>query len=120
MQTKVTDEMITRYLCGQATPEEESTVLDYLSESDEHIDDLLAMTAASQLVDSKAKTPLKRTNIIRISLAVAASIALVVCITAPFWRSEQTTPSNFTATKHTLHTEEAPHYASCDTINDEI
>ena len=46
MQTNVTDEMIARYLSGVASPDEEAAVLDYMSENDDRLDDLLAMTAA--------------------------------------------------------------------------
>ena len=46
MQTNVTDEMIARYLSGVASPDEEAAVLDYMSENDDRLDNLLAMTAA--------------------------------------------------------------------------
>ena len=55
MQVKVTDEMIARYLSGKATPEEESAVLDYLSENDERFEDLLAMSAAIELNSTESK-----------------------------------------------------------------
>lgn len=116
MGKNVSDELLTRWLCGQTTPEEEAQVLDYLSESDEHIDDLRAIVSATQLTETPAIRQEKRKNLLGISLAFAASIALIICFTLPFWRSES--PSQM-ATEHTLHTEEAPLYATCDTINDE-
>ena len=55
MQDKVTDEMIARYLSGKATPEEESAVLDYMSENDGNLDDLLTITAAVEQFGLKDK-----------------------------------------------------------------
>ena len=55
MGIHVTDEMVARYLSGEATPEEESAVLDYMSENDEHIEDLLAMTAAVEICSIKGE-----------------------------------------------------------------
>ena len=42
----ISDEVLARYLSGKATAEEETAVLDYLSENDERVEDLLAMSAA--------------------------------------------------------------------------
>lgn len=123
MKKNISDESLTRWLSGQASPEEETEVLDYLSESDEHIDDLIMMVAATQVgydmqhPRKKVYTSSKK-NIIKISLSIAASIALLICLTIPLWRTDSPQPS-LTATEHTLHTEEAPLYATCDTINDE-
>lgn len=120
MKKNVSDELLTRWLSGQATPEEEAEVLDYLSESDEHIDDLQTMVAATQvgydMLHPQKKYTSSKNNIIKISLSIAASIALVICLTIPLWRTEQPQPA--IAAEHTLHTEEAPLYATCDTIND--
>lgn len=125
MQVNVTDEMIARYLSGKATPEEESAVLDYMSENDERLDDLLAMSAAIETNSIEVEKP-KGKNVeesrnrkvrpLWTALSIAASIALVICITLPLWRTEQPQPA--IAAEHTLHTEEAPLYATCDTIND--
>ena len=118
MQVKVTDEMIARYLSGKATPEEESAVLDYLSEKDEHLEDLLAMSAAVEQFGGQMVEQKKRIRPLWTTLSIAASIALLICLTIPLWRTDSPQPS-LTATEHTLHTEEAPLYATCDTINDE-
>ena len=117
MQVNVTDEMIARYLSGKATPEEESAVLDYMSENDEHLEDLLAMSAAVEQFGGQKVEQKKRIRPLWTALSIAASIALVICITIPLWKTEQSQPS-LIATEHTLHTEEAPLYATCDTIND--
>lgn len=126
MQVNVTDEMIARYLSGKATPEEESAVLDYMSENDDHLEDLLAMSAAIETNSIEAEkskgknveeTRNRKVRPLWPALSIAASIALIICITLPLWRTEQLQPS-VVASEHTLHTEEAPLYATCDTIND--
>ena len=117
MQVKVTDEMIARYLSGKATPEEESAVLDYMSENDERLNDLLAMSASVEQFGGQQFEQKKRIRPLWTALSIAASIALVICITIPLWKTEQSQPS-LIATEHTLHAEEAPLYATCDTIND--
>lgn len=118
MEKNVSDELLTRWMCGEATPEEEAQVLDYLSENDERIDDLRTMVAATQLDSNNAFSQPKKKNVLRISLAIAASVALVICLTIPLWRTDTPQPS-LSATEHTLHTEEAPSYATYDTINDD-
>ena len=113
----ISDEMIARYLSGKATPEEELAVLDYMSENDERLNDLLAMSASMEQFGGQKVEQKKRIRPLWTALSIAASIALVICITIPLWKTEQSQPS-LIATEHTLHTEEATLYATCDTIND--
>ena len=92
----ISDELLTRWMCGQATPEEEAEVLDYLSESDEHIDDLKTIVAATQVGNDMQRPRIivyssSKKSIIRISLAIAASVALVICLTIPLWRTASRT-----------------------------
>jgi len=80
----VTDEMITRYLSGAANPEEETAVLDHFSQSDQHLHDLLVMTAAvEQFGDSK---PHRRTRTLWPAISAAASVALIIGLGITFWQ----------------------------------
>lgn len=100
MQVKVTDEMIARYLSGKATPEEESAVLDYLSENDERFEDLLAMSAAIELnsTESKENASVKlspftshlspqRKRPLWPALSAAASVALLIGVGIAIWHN---------------------------------
>ena len=60
------------------TPEEEAAVLDYLSESDEHLDDFLAMSAAVEV--NKAGEHKRHIRPLWPSLSIAASVILFLCI----------------------------------------
>ena len=89
MQVKVTDEMIARYLGGKATPEEEAAVLDYMSENDEHIDDLLAMSAAvCQFRESKAEQG-KHTVSFKTILSIAACVLILMGVGVALWHHSQ-------------------------------
>lgn len=46
MMKEIMDELIAKYLSGNATEEEESIVLDYMAENEEHLDDLLTSVDA--------------------------------------------------------------------------
>ena len=105
MQTKVTDEMITRYLCGKATPEEESAVLDYLSERDGRIDDLLAMSAAIETTKQREH----KTTPTRFSWSVisaAACVALLIGVGIVLWHNSS----------DNISIDHSPAYASQDSI----
>lgn len=104
--------MIARYLSGKATPEEEAAVLDYLAESDEHLEDLLAMSAAVEVNKEE-----KRNYHIRPlwpTLSIAASVLLFLCIGLPFL---QQSPTGFSSGSN-LSVDHAPSYATTDTIVD--
>ena len=118
MEKTISDELLTRWLCGKATPEEENKVLDYLADSDENIEDLKAIVAATQLANNEAVSMPRRRNLFKIPIAIAASIALLVCVSIPLWFTKQPQTPISTA-EHSLQIEEAPIYATCDTINDE-
>ena len=74
----ITDEMLTRWLCGQSFPDEEAAVLDYLAESDERIDDLSAISAAVNM--HAARLPERRTRLLWPLVSAAASVALLIGI----------------------------------------
>jgi ferric-dicitrate binding protein FerR (iron transport regulator) len=96
----ITDEMIARYLSGKATPEEEAVVLDYLAESDENLDDFLAMSAAIELnsKESKENAPAElstfnfqlstqRKRPLWPALSAAASVALLIGVGIAIWHN---------------------------------
>ena len=101
MKKEVTDEQLARYMSGQSSPDEVAEVLDYLSQDDEKIEDLLNMATAVEL---QSKQQPKRLQLWPLwKYAVAASILLLVGI-GFFMRSN-------------LSTEQAPTYATYDTID---
>ena len=102
----MTDEMIARYLSGKSSPEEEALVLDYLSESDEHLEDLLAMSAAVEV--NRGEAPKQQTRLLWTTISVAASVALLIGIGITIWHNSST-GSN-------LSVDPAPAYAEQDTI----
>ena len=106
MQTNVTDEMIARYLSGVASPDEEAAVLDYMSENDNRLDDLLAMTAAiEQNEGGKQK---KRIRLLWPAISAAACVALLLGIGVAFWHHDMA-GNNMGVTP-------APAYAEQDSI----
>ena len=109
MQSEVTDEMIARYLSGKATQEEETAVLDYFSESDDRLDDLLAMSAA---VEENGMTTRKKTRPLWPIISVAASVALIVGLAIAMWLNGQSgSVSNI---------DPAPAYAEQTTVIDTL
>ena len=106
----ITDEALTRYLCGQCTPDEAAAVEAYLGQSDEHIDDLLAMAAAVERFapDGEVATlPLAAAPRCRLwpALSAAASVAAILLLGAWLWLRPQG-----------LQRDAAPAYAAADTI----
>ncbi len=51
---EISDELLAKYLSGQCTEAEEAKVLDYMSQSDENIDDLTNIVAA---IEAQKKLP---------------------------------------------------------------
>lgn len=108
MQDKVTDEMIARYLSGKATPEEESAVLDYMSENDGNLDDLLTITAA---VEQFGKRDTERKSHVRSlwpAISAAASVAILIGVGVTLWHNSQSGID--------MGVDPAPAYATCDTL----
>ena len=79
----MTDEMIARYLSGKSSPEEEAVVLDYLSESDEHLEELLAMSAAVEV--NKEEEPKRQTRLLWTAISVAASVTILIGVGISLW-----------------------------------
>lgn len=106
MQSKVTDEMIARYLSGKASPEEEVVVLDYLSESDEHLEDLLAMSVAVEV--NKEEEPKRQTRPLWPAISAAACVALLIGVGIALWHNSMSNGVNV---------DPAPSYAEQDTMD---
>lgn len=97
--------MIARYLSGKAFPEEEAVVLDYLSESDERLEDLLAMSAAVEV--NRETEGRQRVRPLWPAITVAASVALLIGVGVAIWRHNS--GSN-------IGIDPAPTYAETDSI----
>lgn len=101
----ISDEMLTRWLCGQSTPDEEAAVLDYLAESDEHLDGLLTVSASVRLTE-EAK-PVRRVKHLWPTASIAASVALLLGIGMGLWHQSSGSPLGMDA---------APAYGELDSI----
>lgn len=89
---EVTDELIATYLSGNATKEEENLVLDYMGESEEHLDSLLAVADALRvqqesthhkrkpLQEANTFLPLQKPPIHRYIYSAAASVAILLVV----------------------------------------
>ena len=106
----ISDEMIVRYLSGKATSEEEAAVLDYLAESDEHLDDLLAMSAAIEDHEASSRQDHKTTKTRPLwpILSAVASVALLLIVGLSLWHYSQSGSS--------IAIDSAPAYATQDTL----
>ncbi len=84
----ISDELVTRYISGVATPQEESELLQYMEQHPDFADDLLAITAAikAQHDSEAANKTIKTTRrisfrpIYSIAAAVAALVAVVLVL----------------------------------------
>ena len=83
----ISDELLAKYLDGKTTPEETELVLQYLSESDEHIAELADICEAIEVQHDAEKSVRRRTLRTRWWLVapVAAAVALlVILLTLPY------------------------------------
>ena len=87
MQANVTDEMIARYLSGKSTSDEEAAVLDYMSENDEHLEELLAMAAAVEQFGDQKTEHKSRIRPLWSALSAAASVALLIGVGFALWHN---------------------------------
>lgn len=76
--SNISDELLTRYLCGDVSDIERQQVEDYLAESDEHLDELLTITAAIEQFGKKKRK--RRSLPVWRIISAAASIALLIGI----------------------------------------
>ena len=79
----ISDELLTKFLCGKTTPEETEIVLSYMAESDENIEDLANISAAIETMydaEKGAHSRPPRKFLWIISSVAAAVAAIVICI----------------------------------------
>lgn len=100
----ITDEMLTRWFCGQSTPDEEAAVLDYLAESDEHLDGLLTVASSIKMTEKEHTNRWVRS--LWPTVSIAASVALLLGIGIGLWQQSD----------KPLGVDAAPAYAAQDTI----
>ena len=112
----ISDEVLARYLSGKATAEEETAVLDYLSENDERVEDLLAMSAAIEtcstgVEESKSQkveeSKGRRVRPLWPVISAAASVALLIGVGIALWHNSASNGVNI---------DPAPAYAEQDSI----
>lgn len=76
--SNISDELLTRYLCGDVSDIERQQIEDYLAESDEHLTEMLTITAA---IEQFGKKQHKRRSLpVWRTISAAASIALLIGI----------------------------------------
>lgn len=80
MQTNIniSDELLTRYLSGKVTDDERRRVEDYLAASDEHLDEMLTVTAAIEQFGGERHK--RHTRPLWPVISTAASVALIIGI----------------------------------------
>lgn len=105
----ITDEMLTRWLCGQSTPDEETAVLDYLAESDEHFNGLLTIASSVKIIKKEHTNRWVRP--LWPTVSIAASVALLLGIGTALWHL---------SSGSTMGIDAAPAYATHDTIVEPI
>lgn len=75
---EISDELLAKYLSGQCTEVEEAEVLDYMSQSDENIDDLTNIVAAIEAQKKAAVLAPKKETRRFIPWSAAASVLLLL------------------------------------------
>lgn len=84
---RLSDETLARYISGKSSADEEADVLDYMAESDENVDELLAVAEAVDQQRKAEKEALKKrkTIMLRPVLYVAASLVILFLVNV-IWR----------------------------------
>ena len=102
---EISDELLAKYLSGQCTEAEESEVLDYMSQSDENIDDLMNIVAAIETQKKTTRLATKTVTRRFIPWSAAASVLLLIGLA---W---------FFATRNNgMQVTQSPAFAEQDTI----
>lgn len=104
--SNISDELLTRYLCGDVSGIEHQQVEDYLAKSDEHQTELLTITAAIEQFGKKQRK--KRSLPVWRTISAAASIALLIGIGITLLHNYQSGSA--------IGIDTAPAYASQDPI----
>ena len=102
---EISDELLDKYLSGQCTEAEEAEVLDYMSQSDEIIDDLMNIVAAIEAQKKATSLVPKKETRRFVPWAAAASVLLLVGLA---WF--------FTSRNNGMQMYQAPAFAEQDTI----
>jgi hypothetical protein len=101
----ISDELLDKYLSGQCTEAEEAEVLDYMSQSDENIDDLMNIVAAIEAQKKATSHATKKVTRRFIPWSAAASVLLLVGLA---WF--------FTSRNNGMQMYQSPAFAEQDTI----
>ena len=102
---EISDELLDKYLSGQCTEAEEAEVLDYMSQSDENIDDLTNIVAAIETQKKTTRLATKTVTRRFIPWSAAASVLLLVGLA---WF--------FTSRNNGMQMYQSPAFAEQDTI----
>ena len=102
---EISDELLAKYLSGQCTEAEEAKVLDYMSQSDENIDDLTNIVAAIEAQKKAAVLAPKKETRRFIPWSAAASVLLLLGLA---WF--------FTTRNNGMQMYQSPAFAEQDTI----
>lgn len=88
---KISDELIAKYMSGKASQEEADAVLEYLSQTDERVDDFLNECAAVELHHNSTKSAVGKHRTLHrwwVVAAGAAAVAAVVLVAVFAFRKE--------------------------------
>lgn len=88
---KISDELIAKYMSGKASKEEADAVLEYLSQTDERVDDFLNECAAVELHHNSTKATIGKHRTLHrwwVVAAGAAAVAAVVLVAVFAFRKE--------------------------------
>ena len=102
---EISDELLAKYLSGQCTEAEEAEVLDYMSQSDENVDDLTNIVAAIEAQKKAAVLAPKKETRRFIPWSAAASVLLLIGLAWFFTTRNngmQMTPSPALAVQDTI------------------
>ena len=91
----ISDELLTKFLCGKTTPEETELVMAYMAESDENIEDLKNICAAIEVQKDVEKVAPRHSprRFLWIISSVAVAVAAIVICTVAFNRANGTDDS---------------------------
>lgn len=120
----ISDELIAKYLSGMASPDEEAAVLDYLSENDEHLEDLLNMSTAIELQhkdNDNSKTAIQRPKhrYLWYVPAAAAAIALFILIGTFLFHPKQLPDNQLVQEETITNSTQTPAPVSIDSTDTE-
>ncbi len=113
---QISDELLTKYMSGKATPEEEEIVVDYLAENDGNLEDFKNITEAVVLNNRMDAEKPKRNRIIHFATA-AAAVALLVMVGWLFLNRSDNQEDNFAQNQPLPQTDSTIVASSSDSAN---